>query len=67
MNKRDMKKEMYWAILSNVFSEQHASDALVKNAIENLQPNGVLTEAGERRYEQLVVEIMGELRRKAGE
>jgi len=67
MNRRDMKKEMYWSILVHVFDEKEMSDAVMRRSIELLSPDQKMTEAADRRYESLVTEIMAELRRKGGE
>lgn len=66
MNKRDMKKEIWWAVLANVFSETIASDAMVRDHIKYLQPNGFMTEATTRRYDAVLMEVIHEIEIKAG-
>jgi len=66
MDRREMKKEIYWLIRIKLFSEQHATEDEIMSGIEHLQPGGKLTEAGERRFWSVVSEIIDELSRKAG-
>jgi len=63
MNRRDMKKEMYWAIWGESFGEGVYS---LRSAIEHLQPKGRFTPAAKRRFNSLAGEISEELQSKGG-